>query len=86
MLSNQGGHSNTSGAAAGKATITQGSITSKNAKVGLPVQRGSAWHWGDQDGGEGGIGLLTTGDDGKGWAKVEWDHNGERRSTANGGA
>ena len=49
------------------------------AKVGLRVVRGPDWQWGDQDGGEGGVGTVTD-LEGKaigGRAVVLWD-NGYR--------
>lgn len=48
----------------------------KQAVLGVPVQRGPDWKWGNQDGGKGSRG-TTLGTDSKGWVGVRWQ-NGYR--------
>jgi hypothetical protein len=47
-------------------------VTRELAAVGLRVVRGPEWHWGDQDGGAGGVGVITAVKR-IGWCTVAWD-------------
>jgi hypothetical protein len=53
-------------------SVAGAAVTRELAVVGLRVVRGPEWHWGEQDGGAGGEGVIT---DVKrmGWCTVAWD-------------
>ena len=75
------------GVASPAASLAGQRVDSSNISIGLRVQRGPDWHYGDQDGCGGSgkvLGWVTLdgskfGDvrpDSKGWAKVQWDSGG----------
>lgn len=50
-----------------------GPVTPGTARAGLRVSRGIDWKWGQQDGGEGGLGRLVKAAREEGWWTVCWD-------------
>ena len=50
------------------------------ASPGDSVIRGPDWKWKDQDGGEGGIGVVTQKKKTEGWVEVKWQQNGQTNS------
>ena len=47
--------------------------SSSTLPVGSRVKRGPDWKWGDQDGGAGGLGTVTSPVDPDSWVDVKWD-------------
>eukprot|EP00930_Biecheleria_cincta_P082254 TRINITY_DN72016_c0_g1_i1.p1 TRINITY_DN72016_c0_g1~~TRINITY_DN72016_c0_g1_i1.p1 ORF type:complete len:429 (+),score=34.31 TRINITY_DN72016_c0_g1_i1:90-1376(+) len=53
------------------ASTSKGVVAAHDARIGLAVQRGPHWQWGNQDGGVGSVGIIVTTEK-TGWCTVRW--------------
>mmetsp|Transcript_153966 Transcript_153966/g.493624 ORF Transcript_153966/g.493624 Transcript_153966/m.493624 type:complete len:1296 (-) Transcript_153966:324-4211(-) len=54
-------------------------ISGDNVQVGIEVERGPSWTWGNQDGGLGGLGRIVQVSGDPSWATVQWRAGGKNR-------